>query len=148
APEQALGKSRDVGPTADVYALGAILYEMLTGQPPFRSETPLDTLMQVASEEPIPLSRLQPRLPQDLQTICMTCLQKEAHKRNLTAGGRADALRRYREGEPIAARPIGKLERAYKWARRRPASAALILLGLFTVLGGFASVVWGWRLEA
>jgi WD40 repeat protein len=148
APEQALGKSRDVGPTADVYALGAILYEMLTGRPPFRAETPLDTLMQVASEEPVPLSRLQPRLPQDLQTICMTCLQKEAHKRYLTAEGLADDLQRFIRGEPIAARPIGRLERVYKWARRRPAAAALVLLLFFTVVAGFTGVVWRWRLEA
>jgi WD40 repeat protein len=148
APEQALGKSRAVGPAADVYALGAILYEMLTGRPPFRSETPLDTMLQVASEEPVPISRLQPRLPQDLQTICMKCLQKEPHKRYASAGALADDLHRFLQGEPIEARPIGKLERAYKWTRRRPATAASLFLLVFIVLAGFAGVTWKWQSEA
>jgi WD40 repeat protein len=148
APEQALGHSRDVGPAADVYALGAILYEMLSGRPPFRSETPLDTMMQVASEEAVPLGRLQPRLPQDLVTICMKCLQKEPYKRYASAEDLADDLVRFRLGEPILARPIGAMERAYKWARRRPAMAGLIVLTLLAIIMSFVTVTLKWRHEA
>ena len=148
APEQAMGHSRDVGPGADVYALGAILYEMLCGQPPFRSETPLDTMLQVASRDPTPLSRLQPSVPQDLGTICMKCLEKEPHKRYTTALELAGDLQRFLEGEPIQARPVGTIERTYKWARRRPALAGLIVLGAFTVVAGFSGMTWLWKVEA
>jgi eukaryotic-like serine/threonine-protein kinase len=85
SPEQAAGKTKEIGRAADVYALGAILYELLTGRPPFRAETPLKTIRQVVSEDPVPPSRLQPGLPRDLVTICLTCLEKEATKRYLTA---------------------------------------------------------------
>jgi WD40 repeat protein len=148
APEQALGHSRDVGPAADVYALGAILYEMLSGRPPFRAETPLDTMMQVASEEPVPVGRLQPRLPPDLVTICMKCLQKEPYKRYPSAEEFADDLQRFRQGEPIRARPIGTLERAYKWARRRPGSAGLLALTAAAIVACFVAVTLKWRHEA
>jgi len=148
APEQAMGHSRDVGPGADVYALGAILYEMLCGQPPFRSETPLDTMLQVASRDPTPLSKLQPSLPQDLGTICMKCLEKEPYKRYTTALELAGDLQRFLEGEPIQARPVGTMERAYKWARRRPALAGLIVLTAFTIVAGFSGVTWMWKVEA
>ncbi len=148
APEQALGKNRDVGPAVDVYALGSILYEMLTGRPPFRAETSLDTMLQVASEEPVPLSRLQPRLPRDLQTICLKCLEKEPHKRYPTAESLADDLRRFQTGEPILARPVGTVERAVKWARRRPSQAALIGLALVSIALAFAGIAWKWRSEA
>jgi len=147
APEQALGKNREVGPPVDIYALGAILYEMLTGRPPFRAETSLDTMLQVASEEPVPLSRLQPRLPRDLQTICLKCLQKEPHRRYPTADSLAEDLRRFQIGEPIEARPVGKIERAVKWARRRPSLAALIFLGVMTAVLGFAGITWKWHAE-
>jgi eukaryotic-like serine/threonine-protein kinase len=148
APEQAMGHSRDVGPAADVYALGAILYEMLSGRPPFRSETPLDTMMQVASEEPVPVGRLQPHLPPDLATVCMKCLQKEPYKRYASADELADDLARFRQGEPIQARPIGTVERAYKWARRRPGIAALLALTALAIAASFITVTLEWRHEA
>ncbi len=126
APEQASGRVKDVGPTADIYALGAILYECLTGRPPFRAETTWDTLAQVISEEPVPPSRLAPRCPRDLEVVCLKCLEKLPARRYPTALALAEDLRRFLGGEPVVARPAGSVERAVKWARRRPALAALL----------------------
>jgi hypothetical protein len=119
APEQALGKGKEVGPAADVYALGAILYECLTGRPPFREGSHVDTLVKVVSEDPVPPRQLRPKLPRDLETICQTCLRKEPGKRYATAGGLADDLDRFAAGLPIAARPRTVRERVGGWARRR-----------------------------
>jgi WD40 repeat protein len=136
APEQAAGKAKEVGPAADIYALGVILYELLTGRTPFIGETNLEILLQVQSDEPVSPSRLRPKVPRDLETICLKCLQKEPGKRYLSAQELAEDLRRFLGGEPIRARPAGLGTRAWKWARRRPAlTAFLVLLALVTVVG-------------
>src|SRR5207302_1570900 len=126
-------------PATDVYALGAILYELLTGRPPFRAETPLDTVLQVVSEEPVPPARLQPKLPRDLETICLHCLKKDPRKRYASAAALADDLRHFLADEPIVARPARLWERGVKWARRRPTAAALVavsVLALCTLVAG------------
>jgi WD40 repeat protein len=134
APEQASGRGKEVGPAADVYALGAILYELLTGRPPFRAESPLDTVLQVVSEEPVPPGRLVPRLPRDLETICLKCLQKEPARRYASAALLAEDLHRFQAGEPVQARPVGALGRLGRWCRRNPALAALIATAVLLLL--------------
>jgi WD40 repeat protein/tRNA A-37 threonylcarbamoyl transferase component Bud32 len=142
APEQAEGKGKEVGRAADVYALGAILYECLTGRPPFQGPTSLETVMQVLAAEPVPPSRLQPKLPRDLEVITLECLRKEPGKRYASAEDLAEDLRRFREGEPIRARPAGRLERAWKWAKRRPAVAGLLALGAAAAVSALAGGIW------
>jgi hypothetical protein len=144
APEQTEGISASVGPAADVYALGAILYELLTGRPPFRGATVLDTLEQVRGQDPVPPRRLQPKLSRDLETICLTCLRKEPSQRYASALALAEDLRRYQAGEPIQARPAGVGERLWKWARRRPAVALLTVALLGLSVAAFAAVTTLW----
>jgi Tol biopolymer transport system component len=132
-PEQARAE-KGLTTAVDVYALGAILYELLTGRPPFQAATPLDTVLQLLSEEPVPPRRLQTQIPADLETICLKCLQKEPSKRYATAADLADDLRRFLAGEPIAARPVGRLERVAKWARRRPALAGPVAVSVVAML--------------
>jgi WD40 repeat protein len=145
-PEQAAGRSKEIGPAGDVYALGAILYEMLTGRPPFRAETPLETLRQVLAEEPVPPSRLQPHLPRDLVTICLKCLQKEPRKRYGSALELAEDLQFFLAGKPIAARRTGLPEQAWRWCRRKPAvatlTAAVALLLVAVAVGSTLSALW------
>ena len=148
APEQAEGKTKQVGPLADVYALGAILYELLTGRPPFRGTTALETLEQVKNAEPVPPSRLVPGLPRDVETIALKCLQKEPEKRYDSAAALAEDLRRFLGGEPIVARPVPFWERAWRWCRRNPLVAGSLagVAGIF--LTAFVLVSWSfWRAE-
>ncbi|HLJ92894.1 MAG TPA: protein kinase [Gemmataceae bacterium] len=143
APEQADGKAV-IGPAADIYALGALLYAMLTGRPPFQGAGTFDTLEQVRTREPVAPRSLQPSVPRDLETICLKCLQKEPARRYATALALAEDLRRFRFGEPIVARPVGKTERALKWVRRNPRFALLVALLVVSVLGGLLGVTWKW----
>lgn len=144
APEQAEGKIRELGPGVDIYALGSVLYHALTGRPPFMGETVLDTLQQVKNDDPLPPSKLQPKVPVDLETICLKCLQKEPRKRYLTAVELADDLHRFLNSEPIKARPVGYMEVATKWAKRRPAVAALLATILLLVSGSLVGMTTLW----
>jgi hypothetical protein len=147
APEQAKGQSRQVGPATDVYALGAILYRLLTGRPPFLAEVAIETVRQVAEDEPVAPRQVQPTVPVDLETICLKCLQKQPAQRYESAAALADDLRRFLGHEPILAKPVGWWGRLKKWSRRRPAVAGLIgvsaLAGVL-LLGG--AVWFDWRL--
>ncbi len=138
APEQATGRVHEVGPATDVYALGAILYECLTGRPPFKAASTLDTALQVARGEPVPPRRLNPYVPVDLETVCLKCLETDPARRYRGAEALADDLGRFRRGEPVLARPASPGQRVVKWVRRRPVWATLIavcLLGVFALAG-------------
>ena len=139
SPEQAAGETKHVGPAADVYALGAILYECLTGRPPFQGGSIIATLEMVRSQEPVAPHLLCAGAPADLETICLKCLRKEPEKRYASAEALASDLQRWLGGEPIRARPVPMWERVLLWARRRPAQAALVVLAhvfLAVLLGG------------
>jgi hypothetical protein len=144
APEQARGRVREVGPAADIYALGVILYEMLTGRPPFMAGTWMETLREVQERQPVPPRRLRAATPRDLETICLKCLAKEPPRRYASAAALADDLERFLDGRPIRARRVSLRERAVKWVRRRPALAALLAVAAaalvaFGVIGYLAA---------
>jgi hypothetical protein len=132
SPEQAEGRVSEVSPATDVYALGSILYELLTGRPSFKAATPLETVRQVLAMEPVPLRRLQPDVPRDLETVCLKCLEKAPEKRYPSAEALAEDIRRFLAGAPVLARPGGLPERFARWCRRQPALAAA---------GGLAAVL-------
>ena len=142
APEQAGGKTKQIGPEVDVYALGTILYECLTGRPPFKAATPLDTMLQVICDDPAPPRQLNARVPRDLERICLTCLQKEPHRRYPTALALADDLHHFLAGEPVEARSVSGLERLQKWIRRRPSAAALLAVSAVATVLLLAGWVW------
>ena len=138
APEQAFGETDKIGPPADQYALGAMLYEMLTGRPPFQGATPYDTLDLVRNTEPVPPTKLQPKIPVDLETICLKAMQKEAAKRYADCEALARDLQNFLDGKPIAARPVSKTEMAWRWCRRNPipaAAAAFVAAAIVAVTG-------------
>ena len=145
APEQAGVKGQSIGPAADVYALGAILYELLTGRPPFQGVEILETLEQVRNSDPVPPGRLMPRLPRDIETICLKCLRKEPTQRYASAADLADDIGRFLRGEPILARSTPAWEKIWKRARRRPVAAGLLLGLAATLVIGSASVTVLWR---
>lgn len=149
APEQALGRLREIGPATDVYALGSVFYEMLTGRPPFTSaedgvETIALLLEQIRNQEPLPPSRLVGGLPRDLETICLKCLHKEPGRRYVSAEALAEDLDRFLTGRPIKARPIGVTERAWRWCRRNPAVASLATMLTIVGLGSFIVMALMW----
>ncbi len=143
APEQAAGET--VTPAIDTYALGVILYELLTARVPFQGATPAETMYLVRDQEPVSPRQLQPKLPRDLETICLKCLQKDAHDRYESAEALANDLARWREGRPILARPIGFFERTVRAARRNPAVASLSVLVVVVTLAGVSGVIWKWQ---
>jgi hypothetical protein len=148
APEQVEGRREVIGPAADVYGLGALLYECLTGRPPFRAETAVEALLLTRTEEPVPPRRLAPSCPPDLETICLKCLEKSPARRYPSAAALADDLGRFRRGEPIQARPVGSVERLAKWVRRHPAIAGLLALVVSLTLGASALVTYLWLTTA
>jgi serine/threonine-protein kinase len=145
APEQARGENETVGPAADQYALGAILYDLLTGRPPFQGTSVLDTLEMVRSREPVPPSQLQPKTPRDLETICLKCLEKEIPRRYPDVLALAEDLRRFRAGETILARPVSGAERLWRWCLRNPwvasLSAAVVFLLVIVTAGSATAAV-------
>lgn len=140
APEQAWGRA-DVGPLADVYALGSILYALLTGRPPFQGPNAVETLVQLRGHEPLPPSRLQPKIPKDLETICLKAIHRDPDRRYGTAEELAEDLRRFEAGEPIQARPVGVWERSVRWCRRKPVAAVALLLGFCLMVGSVGAAV-------
>ena len=136
SPEQASDTAGPIGPASDVYGLGAVLYELLTGRPPFRAGNPLETLQQVLSQEPVPPSRLNPRVPKDLENVCLKCLQKDPRRRYTSAAALAEDLQCYLLGQVVTARPVSPLERAVKWVRRNKWVAGLSAAAVFALLAG------------
>jgi hypothetical protein len=145
APEQVAGDHAEIGPRSDVYALGATLYSLLTGRPPFQAASVIETLDLVRTREPAPPRTLVPGLPRDLETIALTCLRKDPRRRYASAERLADDLERWLLGFPIEARPVSKLEHAARWCRRRPAVASLLAVLALTVASSLVGLLTLWR---
>jgi WD40 repeat protein/predicted Ser/Thr protein kinase len=145
SPEQATAKRGTVGKRSDVYSLGAILYHLLTGRPPFQGETLTDVLRQLADNDPLAPHLLTPRVPHDLETICVKCLEKEPAQRCQSAQELADELDRFLRDEPIHARPVTRAERTWRWCRRKPALASLIVALHLVLALGLMGILWEWR---
>jgi WD40 repeat protein/serine/threonine protein kinase len=147
APEVAAGHARDATTASDVYSLGGILYELLTGRPPFQAESVAQTVRKVIEEEPASPATLNAAVPADLATICLKCLEKDPSRRYASAELLAEELDRFRRGEPILARPVSQTERLWRWCRRQPALAASLAALLMVFTAGFAGVLWKWQGE-
>jgi WD40 repeat protein len=147
APEVAAGHARDATTASDVYSLGGILYELLTGRPPFQAESVAQTVRKVIEEEPASPATLNAAVPPDLATICLKCLEKDPSRRHASAELLADELERFRRGEPILARPVSQTERFWRWCRRQPALAATLAALVIVFVAGFAGVLWKWQGE-
>lgn len=145
APEQAQGRHREIGPASDVYSLGALLYHLLTGRPPFQAATLTEVLRQVTTTDPAPPRLLNAGIPRDLETICLKCLEKDLPRRYTTAQGLVDELGRFLRGEPILARPVGMAGKAAKWCQRNPLLAGAVGVAALTLLAGLGGVSWQWR---
>jgi WD40 repeat protein/serine/threonine protein kinase/Flp pilus assembly protein TadD len=145
APEQASGKGNRAGPAVDTYALGALLYELFTGRPPFDGDSFESTLHQILNEQPVAPRRLNATLPRDLETVCLKCLEKEPHRRYSSAGALADDLERFLSGQPVRVRPVGPLERGLRWCRRNPVLAGAWVGFIGALALGLAGVSWKWH---
>ena len=145
APEQAQGQASAVGVRSDIYALGAILYELVTGRPPFKGESASATLKLVAESDPIPPRQMNPKISRDLETICLKCLEKEPARRYASARALAEDLGRYIQGEPIQARRVGAMGKTVRWCRRKPALAAALAASALLLILGVAGITWQWR---
>jgi serine/threonine-protein kinase len=145
APEQATGRRGAITVATDVYGLGSVFYALLTGQAPFAGNSVVDTLTMVKERPPESLRRLNAKVPRDLEVICLKCLDKDPRRRYANAQVVADDLRAWQENRPILARPSGRLEKSVKWARRRPAIAALSALVVLVSLIGMGGILSQWR---
>ena len=144
-PEQASGETNQIGPTADIYSLGAILYCCLTGRPPFQAANPMETLRQVAERDPVSPRQLNSQIDQDLDTICLKCLEKDPQRRYTTAQELVDELDRFLNGEPIKARPISSFDRSFRWCRRNPVITTLVASLFLMFVIGVGGISWKWR---
>jgi hypothetical protein len=146
APEQVAGRRSALGPATDIHAMGVVLYELITGRPPFLADSDVETMRQIEAEEPISPRRFNPKVPRDLETICLKCLEKAPDRRYATAEALAEDLRRFLDGRPISARAISPIERCGRWCLRRPAVAALLAALALSLTGGFAGLFALWRI--